>query len=82
MFKWFSFSTRFEQASVKTSEFTDEMDEMFFWIHETENIITTPLQPEEAMLEDLLERMRVSMATIASVCTKLQEIWAAVNSKQ
>ena len=48
-----------EQASVKTSEFTEDMDELFFWIDETENILSTPLQPDQAALEDLLEKMRV-----------------------
>lgn len=53
-------SYRLEQASVKTSEFTDDMDEMFFWIDETENILSTSLQPDEKSLEELLEKMRVS----------------------
>ncbi|XP_053396069.1 dystrophin-like isoform X7 [Mercenaria mercenaria] len=49
---------RLEQASVKTSEFTDDMDEMFFWIDETENIISSALKPEEQYLEEVLEKMR------------------------
>ncbi|XP_052810329.1 dystrophin-like isoform X2 [Mya arenaria] len=49
---------KLEQASVRTSEFTDDMDEMFFWIDETENILATPLQLDAAFLEDLLERFR------------------------
>ena len=40
--------------------FTDDMDEMFFWIDETETIISTPLQPDQSYLEDLLEKIRVS----------------------
>ena len=51
---------RLDQASVRTSVFTDDMDEMFFWIDETETIISTPLQPDQSYLEDLLEKIRAS----------------------
>ncbi|KAH3739244.1 hypothetical protein DPMN_045893 [Dreissena polymorpha] len=46
------------QSSVRTSEFTNDMDELFFWIDETENIMSTQLQLDEHFLEDLLEKIR------------------------
>ena len=44
--------------------FTDDMDEMFFWIDETETIISTPLQPDQSYLENLLEKIRVGVGKI------------------
>ncbi|XP_052240299.1 dystrophin-like isoform X2 [Dreissena polymorpha] len=49
---------KLEQSSVRTSEFTNDMDELFFWIDETENIMSTQLQLDEHFLEDLLEKIR------------------------
>ncbi|KAL5009782.1 hypothetical protein ScPMuIL_012087 [Solemya velum] len=49
---------RLEDESVKTNDFTDEMDEMFFWIDETENILATSFRPDEELLEELLEKIK------------------------
>jgi len=45
---------------VRTSCFTFDMDELFFWIDETENILSTFVILEEDGLEELLEKMKVS----------------------
>ncbi|XP_067674722.1 dystrophin-like isoform X3 [Haliotis asinina] len=49
---------RIDEGSVKTSEFTDDMDELFFWIDETENILSSTIRPDEEYLEDLLEKVK------------------------
>ena len=46
-------------SSVRTSEFTEDMDELFFWIDDTENILTTFVTLEEDALEDFLEKLKV-----------------------
>ncbi|XP_063403799.1 dystrophin-like isoform X1 [Mytilus trossulus] len=45
-------------SSVRTSEFTEDMDELFFWIDETENILSTFVTLEEDALEELLEKLK------------------------
>jgi len=35
------------------------MDETFFWIDDTENLLASPILMETAALEDLLEKIRV-----------------------
>ncbi|KAL3882693.1 hypothetical protein ACJMK2_029006, partial [Sinanodonta woodiana] len=47
-----------EAEGVKTSEFTEDMDELFFWLDETENILGTTLQPEEVFMEEVLEKVK------------------------
>ena len=54
---WFHYRT--EEGSVRTSEFTDEMDELFFWIDETENILGSTLKLDPQYLTDLLEKVKV-----------------------
>ncbi|XP_025099305.1 dystrophin-like isoform X11 [Pomacea canaliculata] len=49
---------RSEEGSVKTSDFTDDMDELFFWIDETENILTSKLTLDTQYLADLLEKVK------------------------
>ncbi|ESO83438.1 hypothetical protein LOTGIDRAFT_169302 [Lottia gigantea] len=51
-------SQRLEEDSVKSNEFTEEMDELFFWIDETENVLSSTLRPESQYLEDLLEKIK------------------------
>ena len=46
-------------SSVRTSEFTEDMDELFFWIDETENILSTFVTLEEEALEELLDKLKV-----------------------
>ncbi|XP_064602546.1 dystrophin-like isoform X2 [Liolophura sinensis] len=50
----------FDSESVKTSEFTDDMDELFYWIDETENILssTVHVRAEEEHIEELLEKVK------------------------
>ena len=52
---------------MKTSEFTDEMDELFFWIDETENILGSTLKLDPQYLSDLLEKVKVSRTVCVSV---------------
>ena len=58
-----------EEGSVKTSEFTDEMDELFFWIDETENILGSTLKLDPQYLSDLLEKVKVSRTVYAGRLT-------------
>jgi hypothetical protein len=48
-------------SSVRTSEFTEDMDELFFWIDETENILTIFVTLEEDALEEQLEKLKVCL---------------------
>ncbi|KAK7483286.1 hypothetical protein BaRGS_00025453, partial [Batillaria attramentaria] len=52
------YSGRPEEGSVKTSEFTDDMDELFFWIDETENILGSTLKLDTQYLSELLEKVK------------------------
>lgn len=54
------FVFRFDDESVKTSEFTDDMDELFLWVDETENFLSIPLEQGEEKLEESLEKFKVS----------------------
>ena len=53
------YCSRLENASVNTSDFVDEMDEIFFWIDETENILNSSIRPDEEYLEELMEKVKV-----------------------
>ncbi|XP_076445085.1 dystrophin-like isoform X2 [Babylonia areolata] len=52
------YSGRTEDGSVRTSVFTDEMDDLFFWIDETENILASSLKLDTEYLSDLLEKVK------------------------
>lgn len=51
---------RTKEHSVEPTEFTYEMDDLFSWIDETENILGSSLQPNTLYLEALLEKVKVS----------------------
>ena len=45
---------------MQTAEFSEEMDELFFWLDETENILHTSVRVgNEEFLEQLLEKVKV-----------------------
>ena len=51
---------RSDAASVQTSsEFTEDMDDLFFWIDETENILTSFVSMQEEALDEVLEKIKV-----------------------
>ena len=60
MFYLCPFVFRFDDESVKTSEFTDDMDELFLWVDETENLLSIPLEQGEDKLEESLEKFKAS----------------------
>ncbi|GFN77849.1 dystrophin, partial [Plakobranchus ocellatus] len=47
-----------KENSVEPSEFTTEMDDLFSWIDEAENILTSSLRPDLLYLEALLEKIK------------------------
>ncbi|XP_059157467.1 dystrophin-like isoform X5 [Physella acuta] len=49
---------RSKESSVEPAEFTYEMDDLFSWIDETENIIGSSLRPDIVYLEALLEKVK------------------------
>uniref|UniRef100_A0A0B7BP84 Dystrophin n=2 Tax=Arion vulgaris TaxID=1028688 RepID=A0A0B7BP84_9EUPU len=49
---------RTKEHSVEPTEFTNEMDDLFSWIDETENIIGSSLRPNTLYLEALLEKVK------------------------
>ena len=53
--------TRIEHGVAPTLEFSEEMDELFFWLDETEHILNSSVKPaDEEFLEDSLEKVKVS----------------------
>ena len=53
--------TRIENGCVPTIEFTEEMDELVFWLDETEHMINSNVTPaDDDALGDLLEKVKVS----------------------
>ncbi|KAK6987222.1 dystrophin, partial [Biomphalaria glabrata] len=49
---------RTKESSVEPFEFTNEMDELFSWIDEAENILASSLRPDIPYLEALLEKVK------------------------
>ncbi|GFS27092.1 dystrophin, partial [Elysia marginata] len=47
-----------KENSVEPSEFTTEMDDLFSWIDEAENILASSLRPDLHYLEALLEKIK------------------------
>ncbi|KAJ8315397.1 hypothetical protein KUTeg_007547 [Tegillarca granosa] len=66
---------RSDAGSVKTSDFTDDMDDLFFWIDETENIMSSFVTLDEEGLEELLEKIRDREDDVAS----RQQVLGAIN---
>ena len=47
---------------MPTIEFTEEMDELVFWLDETEHMINSNVTPaDDDALEDLLQKVKVSV---------------------
>lgn len=44
---------------MKTSDFSTEMDDLFLWIDETENVLTGYVTLEEKSLDEALEKIKV-----------------------
>ena len=52
---------RFDEHIPTTTEFAAEMDELLFWLDETEGILDTNPQPaHEPFLEQLFDKVKVS----------------------
>ncbi|XP_076466610.1 dystrophin-like isoform X3 [Babylonia areolata] len=66
-----------EDGSVKTSEFADDMDELFFWIDETENILGSTLKMDAQYLTELLEKVRDRQEEVGTRQQSLQAIQAS-----
>ena len=66
-----SLAVRFDEHVPTTTEFAEEMDELLFWLDETENILDTNVRPaHETFMEDMLEKIKVSAQGAArSHCT-------------
>lgn len=68
------FVHRTKEQSVEPTEFTNEMDELFSWIDETENIIGSSLRPNIVYLEALLEKVKVGGFPFAVIVSEKYEI--------
>lgn len=53
---YFDFSSA---ESMKTSDFSTEMDELFLWIDETENVLASYVTLDEKSLDETLEKIKV-----------------------
>ncbi len=54
---------RFNSDTMQTAEFTEEMDDLFFWLDEAESFVNmTPRPADEENLEDLLDKVKVYLA--------------------
>ncbi|XP_078699235.1 dystrophin-like isoform X12 [Branchiostoma floridae x Branchiostoma belcheri] len=50
---------RFEEASMQTEEFQEEIDELLFWLEDTEGILNKQVCPaDEDQLEEALEKVK------------------------
>lgn len=59
-FHCFLFYFDFSSAeSMKTSDFSTEMDELFLWIDETENVLASYVTLDEKSLDETLEKIKV-----------------------
>ncbi|KAH9507979.1 hypothetical protein Btru_052499, partial [Bulinus truncatus] len=65
---------RTKENSVEPFEFTSEMDELFSWIDETENILSSSLRPDIPYLEALLEKVKDRADEISQRQTNLMSI--------
>ena len=74
---------RIEDGCVPTVEFTEEMDELFFWLDETENIINSNVKPaDDEAIEDLLQKVKVSVVNFKlTMSFVLNYVVAYVNIK-
>lgn len=44
---------------MKTSDFSTEMDDLFLWIDETENVLASYVTLDEKSLDETLEKIKV-----------------------
>lgn len=65
---------KFDDASVKTSEFTDDMDELFLWVDETENFLSIPLEQGEEKLEESLEKFKEREDELSTLQQRLKAL--------
>uniref|UniRef100_A0A0B7BMN7 Dystrophin n=1 Tax=Arion vulgaris TaxID=1028688 RepID=A0A0B7BMN7_9EUPU len=56
---------RIRETSVEPSDFSQEMDDLFSWIDETEEIIESNLRPNSLYLEALLDKVKARKDEIA-----------------
>ena len=58
----FCLFVRLENGCMATVEFTEEMDELFCWLDETEHIINSNVTPaDREAIDDLLKKVKVSV---------------------
>ena len=50
---------RSKESSIEPSDFTNDMDDLFSWIDETENMTGSSLRPDIPYLEALMEKLKV-----------------------
>lgn len=62
---YFDFSSA---ESMKTSDFSTEMDELFLWIDETENVLASYVTLDEKSLDETLEKIKVWKFVYNGVC--------------
>lgn len=55
---------RYDNESIKTSEFTDDMDELFLWIDEAENLLSIPLIQGEENLVETYDKFKVNIPNV------------------
>ncbi len=66
---------RFEGETVGMAEFTEEMDDLFFWLDEVENLLNAPLQPlNRDFLQHLSDKLKVGTQWICPAGYLLQFI--------
>ncbi|XP_041352153.1 dystrophin-like isoform X2 [Gigantopelta aegis] len=65
---------RLDNASVNTSDFVEEMDDIFFWIGETESILGSSIRPDEEYLEELMEKVKDRQDDLVSRQQNLNDV--------
>uniref|UniRef100_A0A8W8JFQ6 Dystrophin n=1 Tax=Magallana gigas TaxID=29159 RepID=A0A8W8JFQ6_MAGGI len=60
--------------SMKTSDFSTEMDELFLWIDETENVLASYVTLDEKSLDETLEKIKDKEDEVKGKRRMLQEI--------
>ncbi|XP_012946043.2 dystrophin [Aplysia californica] len=70
----FARQKRSKESSVEPQDFTNDMDELFSWIDETENMIGSSLRPDVHYLEALLEKLKDREDEVATRQASLSSI--------
>lgn len=63
---------------MKTSDFSTEMDELFLWIDETENVLASYVTLDEKSLDETLEKIKVWKFVYSGVYIRI--IWIGVEA--